>query len=72
MSSRQRARGAPVAAGRGQNDAPVGDGQRHDDLIAMCTHRHSGSRFMLGSVADKVLRAGDLPVLMMHPHATHG
>src|SRR5688500_15807080 len=42
MSSRQRARGAPVAAqadelpddgwneGRGQNDAPVGDGQRHD------------------------------------------
>jgi nucleotide-binding universal stress UspA family protein len=34
-------------------------------------HRHSGVRFMLGSVADEVLRAGDLPVLMMHPHPTH-
>jgi nucleotide-binding universal stress UspA family protein len=38
------------------------------DLIAMCTHRHGAARFALGSTADKVLRAGTLPVLLMHPH----
>ena len=37
------------------------------DLIAMCTHRHGAGRFIMGSVADKVLRAGDLPLLMMRP-----
>ena len=42
------------------------------DLIAMCTHRHGAARFVLGSVADKVLRAGTLPLLLMHPHTTGG
>lgn len=37
------------------------------DLIAMCTHRHGAARFALGSTADKVLRAGTLPLLLMHP-----
>jgi nucleotide-binding universal stress UspA family protein len=37
------------------------------DLIAMCTHRHGAARFVLGSTADKVLRGGSLPLLLMHP-----
>ncbi|NOR24824.1 MAG: hypothetical protein GQ542_10620 [Desulforhopalus sp.] len=36
------------------------------DLVAMSTHGRSGiSRFALGSVADKVLRGGSVPVLMV-------
>lgn len=38
----------------------------HADLIAMCTHRHGAARFVLGSTADKVLRGGTLPLLLMH------
>ena len=38
------------------------------DLIAMSTHGRSGfSRWMLGSVADKVLRGVTLPILMIRP-----
>jgi len=38
------------------------------DLIAMETHGRRGlSRLMLGSVADKVVRGGHLPVLLHHP-----
>lgn len=39
------------------------------DLIAMCTHRHGAARFVLGSTADKVLRGGSLPLLLMHARA---
>ena len=36
------------------------------DLVAMSTHGRSGiSRFAVGSVADKVLRGGSVPVLMV-------
>lgn len=36
------------------------------DLVAMSTHGRSGfSRFALGSVADKVMRGGTVPVLMV-------
>ena len=36
------------------------------DLVAMSTHGRSGiSRFAIGSVADKVLRGGSVPVLMV-------
>jgi nucleotide-binding universal stress UspA family protein len=42
------------------------------DMIAMCTHRHGPARYVLGSVADKVLRAGDLPILLMHPRPGRG
>ncbi|MFT5702369.1 MAG: nucleotide-binding universal stress UspA family protein [Desulforhopalus sp.] len=36
------------------------------DLVAMSTHGRSGiSRFAFGSVADKVLRGGSVPVLMV-------
>jgi nucleotide-binding universal stress UspA family protein len=38
------------------------------DLIAMSTHGRSGfRRFMLGSVADKVVRGADVPVLLTRP-----
>jgi len=43
------------------------------DLIAMCTHGRSGlSRWVLGSVADKVLRGTHLPVLMVRPPGVAG
>ena len=40
----------------------------HADLIAMTTHGRSGlSRWWLGSVADKVVRASHIPVLLVRP-----
>lgn len=40
------------------------------DLIAMGTHGRSGfNRLMLGSVAEKILRASPVPVLTVHPGA---
>jgi nucleotide-binding universal stress UspA family protein len=36
------------------------------DLIAMCTHGRTGlARWALGSVADRVLRAGTTPILLV-------
>lgn len=38
------------------------------DLIAVATHGLGGlSRFLLGSVADKVIRGASVPVLVVHP-----
>jgi len=37
------------------------------DAIAMSTHGRGASRYLIGSVADKVLRATDLPVLVHRP-----
>ena len=38
------------------------------DLIAMATHGHGGvSRLLLGSVADAVVRAADVPILLYRP-----
>ncbi len=38
------------------------------DLIMMTTHAREGlSRFLLGSVTDKVVRAGQVPVLVIRP-----
>jgi len=38
----------------------------HIDLIAMCTHGRTGlGRWALGSVADRVLRAGSVPILLV-------
>ncbi|MCH8812111.1 MAG: universal stress protein [Gemmatimonadetes bacterium] len=43
--------------------------QRGADLIAMCTHGRGGvSRFVLGSVTDKVIRGAQIPTLVFHPH----
>jgi nucleotide-binding universal stress UspA family protein len=39
---------------------------KHVDLIAMCTHGRTGlARWALGSVADRVLRAGGIPILLV-------
>jgi nucleotide-binding universal stress UspA family protein len=39
------------------------------DLIVMATHGRSGlQRWVYGSVADKVLRGADLPVLLVRAH----
>ena len=37
------------------------------DLIAMSTHGRGASRLLMGSVADKVLRASDAPMLLHRP-----
>lgn len=40
----------------------------HDvDLIAMATHGRGASRLVFGSVADKVVRASALPMLLLRP-----
>jgi nucleotide-binding universal stress UspA family protein len=37
------------------------------DLIVMCTHGHSGiTRWVLGSVAHKVLTRAETPILLVH------
>lgn len=42
--------------------------QRLVDLIVMASHGHGGlKRLVLGSVADKVVRAADAPVLLVRP-----
>lgn len=40
------------------------------DLVALATHGRGVSRVLLGSVADKVLRAGARPMLCVRPHKT--
>jgi len=44
--------------------------KRHDiDLIAMSTHGRSGiGRWLLGSVAEKVVRHSEVPVLLLRSH----
>lgn len=51
-------------------DAIVEFAQTHDvDAIAMSTHGRGATRWLLGSVADKVLRGSGLPVLLRRPPA---
>ncbi|MBW2634795.1 MAG: universal stress protein [Deltaproteobacteria bacterium] len=44
--------------------------RRHDiDLIAMSTHGRSGiGRWLLGSVAEKIVRHSEIPVLLLRSH----
>lgn len=42
------------------------------DLIAMATHGWGGSRWVLGSVADAVLRSSKLPLLLSRPAGKAG
>jgi nucleotide-binding universal stress UspA family protein len=40
------------------------------DLVVMCTHGHGGiKRLLLGSVTDRVVRMGDVPVLIVPSHS---
>lgn len=42
--------------------------QEHVDLIVMSTHGHSGlKRMLLGSITDRVIREGEVPVLVVPP-----
>ncbi len=42
----------------------------HQELVAMATHGRSGvSRWVRGSVAERVLRTCDVPLLLCNPHA---
>lgn len=51
-------------------EAIVRFAQSHDvDVIAMSTHGRGATRWLLGSVADKVLRSARLPVLLRRPAA---
>ncbi|HEY0736100.1 MAG TPA: universal stress protein [Herpetosiphonaceae bacterium] len=44
--------------------------QREIGLMALATHGRGGlSRLLLGSVADKVVRGAEIPVLLVHPQA---
>ena len=44
--------------------------QRHADLIVMSTHGRSGlGRWLYGSVADRVLRSADSPIILLPPGA---
>ena len=45
-------------------------GEQRSDVIALATHGRGGvRRLLLGSVADKVLRGADRPVLLYRPPA---
>ena len=45
------------------------EGEMHPDMVIMSTYGHSGfSRWDHGSVADKVLHAGNTPLLLVRPH----
>ncbi len=52
-----------------QNTAPaiVGFADAERDVVAMSTHGRGASRWLLGSVADKVLRSTTVPVLLYRP-----
>jgi nucleotide-binding universal stress UspA family protein len=41
----------------------------HADMIAMATHGYSGvQRWLMGSVADRVVRYSHIPVMLIHPN----
>ncbi len=56
-----------------QNTAPaiVGFADAEHDVVAMSTHGRGASRWLLGSVADKVLRSSPVPVLLYRPAEVH-
>jgi len=44
------------------------EGKIHPDMVVMSTHGHSGfGRFAHGSITDKVLHAGNTPLLLVRP-----
>lgn len=65
---------ADVVVRDGATSATILDIARESaDAIAMATHGRGGlRRWILGSVSDKVLRGGDLPVLLVRPGAGEG
>lgn len=77
VAVRLRAEGAQVQTRilvSPQPAAAILDAARQDgiELIAMATHGRGGlARLLLGSVADKVLRGAEIPVLLYRPREEH-
>jgi len=76
VTDRLAARGVTVETYVGKREVPA-TGIAHAaeeldaDLIALATHGYGGvKRALLGSVADKVLRASPLPLLILRPSDT--
>jgi nucleotide-binding universal stress UspA family protein len=73
LAARLRARGLQVDTAVELAGDPVAAistwAERHGaDLIAMATHGHGGTtRLLLGSVADKLLRSAEVPLLLFRP-----
>lgn len=43
--------------------------ETHADMIAMSTHGRTGiSRWLMGSVADKIIHHAHIPVMLIHPN----
>lgn len=66
--------GLEVSADIATASGPVADAiiefthKVNGDLIAMSTHGRTGpARWVLGSVADRVVRGAGIPVLLIHP-----
>ena len=57
-----------VRTGSAGEEIIKAEAEIHPDVVAMSTHGHSGfGRFDHGSVADKVLHAGNTPLLLVRP-----
>lgn len=71
VAERVRSRGVPVDVAVATSWMPASAILEHAeaaDLIAMTTHGRSGmQRLLMGSVADKVMRAAERPVLFFRP-----
>jgi nucleotide-binding universal stress UspA family protein len=62
-----------VLVGPAVTEIMVAAEQEGADMIAMSTHGHSGvGRWVMGSVADAVLRRTHLPCLMLRPEQASG
>lgn len=75
VSTRLEGHGRPVVKAGSPADTIVAVAEEQDvDLIAMTTHGRSGlRRFLLGGVADRVIRAGRTPLLLIrNPNPDRG
>ncbi len=74
LMNRLKQEGLDVSADVATATGPVADAiiefahRVNGDLIAMSTHGRTGpARWVLGSVADRVVRGAGIPVLLIHP-----
>ncbi len=59
-----------VAEGRADESIVDFVTKQHADIVVMATHGRSGvSRWLMGSVADRVVRCSCVPVLLIRPEA---
>jgi nucleotide-binding universal stress UspA family protein len=57
-----------VRTGSAGEEIIKAEGEMHPDMVVMSTHGHSGfGRWEHGSIADKVLHAGNTPLLLVRP-----